>query len=160
MSKINIGSIVLGNKVVVSDPCYEIGIWCSTELDVLPGEYDCFVVNGDDPWGVRISSLIIQRKDTRIVNTEWVADIGVDSGQAGIFDYKYYLQHHPIDESKENLDEDWYHSISDMTLNEPRCGISDGVGFVSESGCGDGAYPVYIGKESNGYIAYIRIQFM
>lgn len=68
--------------------------------------------------------------------------IGVDSGQAGIFNYDYYLAHQP-DNSWEpdiNGNKSWYRKVCDITCSEELGGIIENKGVVSRSGDGDGPY--------------------
>jgi hypothetical protein len=82
-------TILLSDKVRVSDPCYDNDVWCKTKLtDVLPGEYEVTVDRHDDEsWGNRISQLQVVHKDYKHKNLVWNehSEIGVDSGQAGVF---------------------------------------------------------------------------
>lgn len=110
---VNKGIITLGNKVMVSDPCYGLNTWCQGVVEnVLPGEYVCKVGFSDEgDWGNRVA-------DIEVVHTSYVGkfleyfaedfEVGVDSGQAGIFDYEYYKQHHTDRSEAEHVDDEWY----------------------------------------------------
>jgi len=83
-------TIQLGEKVVVSDPCYELPTWCQAVIEnVLPGEYDCKVITKDmGMWGIRNTELIVTKSGLVPELLTWEEtpfDIGVDSGQAGVF---------------------------------------------------------------------------
>ena len=87
--------IKLGQQVVVSDPCYTIPTWCQAVVDgVKPGTYESYVKKVDlNDWGVRCSMLIAVHEDYRDGVLRWEeypADIGVDSGQCGIFSSESY----------------------------------------------------------------------
>lgn len=151
--------IRLGNKVMVSDPCYELGTWCQGVLDnVLPGTYDCEVEYSDEgAWGERVAAIEVVHQDCGI--SAYEAEhftVGVDSGQAGIFDYDYYAQYHTDDE----CDDDWYDRVCDITLAEESAGAIDELGLVSSSGYGDGSYTCYTSRDRNGYIVAIRIEYI
>lgn len=42
-------------------------------------------------------------------------NVGVDSGQAGIFDYEYYKKYHSDDNEAEQVDNDWYWRVCEIT---------------------------------------------
>ena len=116
----NKGTITLGEKVMVSDPCYGLGTWCQGVLDnVLPGVYDCNVEYSDEgDWGIRVSAIEVTHESCR---GRFIAlecedfDVGVDSGQAGIFDYEYYAKYHMDATERPHVDDDWYDMVCDLT---------------------------------------------
>lgn len=156
-------NITLSNKVMVSDPCYDIGTWCQIQLDnVKSGKYNVHVVKSDeDYWGIRCASLIVKHVDKEISHdTELIiheGEVGVDSGQAGIFDMSIYPE-----ESHTRTSEDiFYDECCDLTLSKMSCGIlSNGKGIVSSSGYGDGGYNLLYSKDENGAIDYMHILFI
>lgn len=115
----NSGTITLGSKVMVSDPCYRLGTWCQGVLEnVLPGEYNCSY-NYDENEGrvsfihIAHSSLSNDTLDDAVANSETADfEVGVDSGMAGIYDYDYYASHH-----EPELDETWYDTVFQATKN-------------------------------------------
>lgn len=115
LEKENVGTITLGNKVRISDPCYDADTWCAGTLEnVLEGKYDCYSQSIDTgSWGVRIASIEVRHKDYGDVEPVEVQDIdvGVDSGQAGIYDLDYFLK---AREDKGGEDE-WYWRVCDCT---------------------------------------------
>lgn len=116
----NKGTITLGEKVMVSDPCYGLGTWCQGVLEnVLPGAYDCNVeYNDEGNWGVRVSAIEVTHESCR---GKFIAlecedfEVGVDSGQAGIFDYEYYAKYHMDATERPHVDDDWYDMVCDLT---------------------------------------------
>lgn len=166
-------TINLGNKVVVSDPCYEIPTWCQIILrDVKPGVYYPFHkktnLNG---WGVRSSKVCVIHEDHLKSNLKWTEHngiVGVDSGQAGIFSFDTYRLdgmeiETPVDElnpftiQKYDDGDDWYEKMCRLTLSEDSWGTySEGV--VSSSGIGDGSYYLYT-AEVNDQVVGICIDF-
>ena len=119
----NKGTIMLGGKVMVSDPCYGIGTWCQGVLEnVLPGVYDCNVEYSDEgDWGIRVSAIEVTHesckgKFVQLEREEF--DVGVDSGQAGIFDYEYYAKYHMDATERPHVDDDWYDMVCDLTLTK------------------------------------------
>lgn len=109
-----VGSVQLSNKVIVSDPCYDYSTWCQSILDnVLVGNYKCFVKNVKTEWDDRIGELIIYHENYSDYPMELIScDIGVDSGQAGFFDYEYFKGIKDQDEEKR---EQWYQEVCKLT---------------------------------------------
>jgi hypothetical protein len=199
-------TIKLGEKVMVSDPCYGLNTWCQGVLEnVLPGNYECEVEYKDEGvWGIRVAAIEVVHEDDGVCVFEAQDfEVGVDSGQAGIFDYDYYCQYHTDANDRKHVDDDWYDRMCDLTLeykenpdyepfdnnfnglnteevleklrawkkyndnNKSRRYIErltantiDGLGFVSSSGYGDGGYTCYTGKNKDGKINAIRIEFI
>jgi hypothetical protein len=166
--------ITLEENVIISDPCYEVPTWCQSTLsNVLPGDYRVFckkVDSGD--WGNRVSMLLAVHGDHEFDSLEWNthSDIGVDSGQAGIFNVKQYRQDNEevtlgdgdisfFTESFYEKDGDrWYVKVCSHTLGNNRWGsYRDGV--VSSSGYGDGSYSVFTAENENGQVIGIAIDF-
>ena len=116
----NKGTIILGEKVMVSDPCYGLGTWCQGILEnVLPGMYNCSVEYSDEgDWGVRVSAIEVIHESCKCKFIQFEHeefDVGVDSGQAGIFDYEYYAKYHKDSTEREHVDDDWYDMVCDLT---------------------------------------------
>jgi hypothetical protein len=167
--------IQLGSEVMVSDPCYTIGTWCQHKLtDVLPGEYHTTAFKSDntDGWGTRCAALVAVHKDYLEDTLSWrtvtSADIGVDSGQCGIFSYDTYRKdEHFMNEVsefnktysgwKDDGGEQWYGHMCDKTLSEDQWGTYS-HGVVSSSGFGDGSYRLLVAKH-NGKIVGIGIDY-
>ncbi len=119
------GTIHLESKVIVSDPCYGLNTWCQGIIDnVLPGEYKCVSVYSDEgKWGTRVAAIMLVHKDYSedfLVYNEMDFCVGVDSGQAGIFDYDYYKKYHKDSEEKDHVDKYWYDRVCDLTYEEKR----------------------------------------
>ena len=166
-------TIKLSNNVRVSDPCYTDDVWCKTRLtDVYPGEYNVDTETSDEG---RISRLTVIHKGYIMEcedESNWVehSEIGVDSGQAGIFcessyrndemvpsittpEYDFVL---PYNDGPGDI---WYEKICKFTLTEPRWGAYD-TGVVSSSGYGDGGYPLEVVRNDDGEIVGMRITYI
>ena len=167
--------ITLSSEVIVTDPCYDTETWCQAKLDdVLPGNYivDCIRHDTGD-WGVRNAKLIAvhekhyeEAKDEIFLNWEiHPKEIGVDSGQAGIFDMKSYrvdglemevpektFDGKTFELPIEEKGDEWYNKMCKFTLSENMWGYYDG-GVVCRSGYGDGAYTLYVAKDEGKIIA-------
>lgn len=121
VKEISKGFINLGEKVMVSDPCYEMGTWCQGVIDnVLKGNYKCTLETSDEgEWGRRVSALQVVHEDYVKKFLEYSKEnfeVGVDSGQAGIFDYEYYKKYHSDDNEIEHVDNGWYWRVCDLTV--------------------------------------------
>jgi hypothetical protein len=95
---------IVSGKVRISDPCYDKKTWCAGTLDnVATGTWKAKVVKIDrhDGWGNRCRKLIATHEsfDSAMDYNSNVFDfeIGVDSGQAGIFDDKFYKKNYKED---------------------------------------------------------------
>lgn len=162
----NKGTIKFGTKVMVSDPCYGLNTWCQGVLEnVLPGQYDCNVeYSNEGDWGIRVSAIEVTHidYDRCVLNEELEKfDVGVDSGQAGIFDYEYYAKYHTDSTEREHVDDDWYDRVCDLTHTGRFDGNTiDNLGLVSSSGYGDGGYDCWTCRNKDGKIVSIRVEFI
>jgi hypothetical protein len=151
--------IKLGKEVMISDPCYSDPTWCQHKLkNVLPGEYSVYNKKYDaGDWGLRNSMLLAVHTDYRNDDLRWkeciTATIGVDSGQAGIFDLLYYRKDSVFENQESKFLKDyrvkndeegeiWYAHMCDRTLSEEGWGHFEN-GVVATSGYGDGSYTLY-----------------
>lgn len=154
---IELGNITFSERVVISDPCYERDVWCMDDnVTVKPGEYRAYAVEKDEKqFGIRIASLIcIHRLEFENLEAalakKWChfGNIGVDSGQAGIFDNFIY----PMD--KESESGAFFDECCDITVNKPFCAsLPSKKGVVCSSGYGDGSYSVKALYENDCCIA-------
>ncbi len=157
--------IVLGSEVMVSDPCYTEPTWCQVKLNnVKPGNYYAFHKKHDaGDWGVRSSMIMVIHEDHINDNLRWKEsdrEVGVDSGQAGIFSYDTYrndsldMEVPTVGYDGKNFDwidtalkpenegDVWYNKMTKMTLTEKGWGTYSN-GIVSRSGFGDGGYQLF-----------------
>ena len=105
--------IELGDTVAISDPCYDLLPWCCGILkNVKPGTWHTKAENLNvNCWGDRCSALIawhesIDEPDKDDFEKTDI-NVGVDSGQAGIYDYNHFK----YIKSDTTRDEQWYDSI-------------------------------------------------
>ena len=168
-------TIQLSEVVVVSDPCYSLPTWCQKVLNnVVSGEYEVNVTKEDvDGWGNRCSLLTAINTDYIDKNIEWEfesMDIGVDSGQCGIFSFESYRNDDwkieggdgDISFFGESLDgegDKWYGKMCSYTLGKKRWGTYD-KGVVSSSGIGDGVYTLMTKRNKDGRIVGIKVDFL
>ena len=166
--------INLSENVRVSDPCYTDDVWCKTQLkNVLPGGYNWKIAHSDEgDWGIRISSITLVHEnyvDNESLEWEFHSDIGVDSGQAGVFCESSYRNDEiaagittpdidfPFDDGGPG--EAWYVKMCKFTLSGNSFGAYD-TGVVSCSGIGDGSYPLYVVYDRNEKIIAMQIDYL
>ena len=152
--------IQLGKKVRVSDPCYGTSVWCSGVVDnVKEGTYNVDINLSDEGvWGERVKSLtaIHSEYSGPSIIERAPFEVGVDSGTAGIFDADYYEKYH----TKDDVDEDWYDAIGEVTLTEEQFGTKDDKCVVSSSGYGDGGYDCFLLRDKNNEVVGFQIVFI
>lgn len=189
-----LGEIKLKDSVYVSDPCYSIGTWCQALVENLkPGKYIGYMKKADfGPGGfggIRATDIWITHVDyphlypVKILDSS--IDIGVDSGQAGIYDKEYYEKYHIPELNEHWYDRQfsliYYYDVDGNDFIEPylktdwktgkdewiysgqerRIGATiDKKGVVSLSGFGDGSYMLYARKNKEGQIIGLRINFI
>jgi hypothetical protein len=148
---------VKSDKLMISDPCYTRGTWCQGIIEnVIPGKWKTKAKIEPERTGRRvheISALLIGEKKP----TAWEKckfEVGVDSGQAGIFDESIY----PGGETGEYEEPGFYNDCCQVTA-EAWCGVVPG-GFVSRSGYGDGGYEAFISKNGDGKVVAVRVVFI
>lgn len=113
------GDITLSERVLITDPCYDPGIWCNGELrGVRPGKWHTKVIARYSAWGeYRENDLIAWHESVEEPTFDQYEDsgisVGVDSGTAGIFDYDHYV--------KKYKDEEWRETMSFGTSDYDDC---------------------------------------
>ena len=167
---------VVSGKLAVSDPCYEVDVWCRGELEnVKNGTWRASAIEQNaGRWGKRISRLIAvheehldETEDATYTGFPELApfEVGVDSGQAGIFDAAHYRDasilpegdHKHLFEGAEA--EPWYDYCCDITLSDLSAGVLP-YGCVSSSGYGDGGYDCFFWKDDDGKVIRVEIEFI
>lgn len=166
MKTIKLGEFELKTEVaIVSDPCYVIGTWCQITLNnVKKGLWSAYVLLTDK----RVAQLLAFAGNA-LNNVQWQAvpgEVGVDSGQAGIFDARHYREDAIVKDvtrigpSIICPDEPWYSVCCDRTNNTEHCAGVIPEGCVASSGYGDGSYDCFVGKDEKGRITAIKIDFI
>lgn len=151
-------------RMLISDPCYDKGTYCTHTLDVPDGIWTAFIKELDR----RISELIVMWRCWSY-NGPWekidAADIGVDSGQCGMFDPSIFRNSNAVppnwwDKRKREIDSsnEWYNMNCSLTLSKSQAGVIPG-GCVSSSGWGDGSYSLYVTKD-NDEIVGVKVIFI
>ena len=174
-----LGTFELTGPVLrVSDPCYDRDVWCSATIEnCKPGNWETAVLMQDEgDWGIRNAVLIARHTDsepglkayTKVLSgtdktwQECPFDVGVDSGQAGIFDDAYYQDDSVFAGSpaaKFDEDNSWYSHCCDITMSQHSAGVLP-YGVVSCSGFGDGGYVAYRHVDQDGKTDAVFIVFI
>lgn len=177
---IKLGSFqITGSDVVVSDPCYGDDVWCKGELhNVRSGTWEAEIRTGHEG---RVAKLYVNLKGFKRgrIWEEAGFEVGVDSGQAGVFDkpsYRTYQKENEaiitpswkkqikMEEADENGSGVFYAACCSLTCGEDngmtrQAGVLKG-GAVSSTGYGDGGYTCYFQKDGQGFISAISIRYM
>jgi len=163
---------VVSGRVIVSDPCYEIGTWCQGILEkVRKGQWACHILLArEGACDMCVAELIARRTAPgNPAESRWTEEqfeVGVDSGQAGLFDLAHYRDDHAAQAverlSHESIcpDEPWYSLCCDRTSGSEMGAGTIPYGVVSSSGFGDGSYRCFTQRDRDGYITAIRIVFI
>ncbi|MEF3354954.1 DUF4241 domain-containing protein [Paenibacillus sp. GYB006] len=167
--------IQLGNfevnsgQLVVADPCYELDtntvIMGVLEL-AANGTWNTEVEKVEIPdWGEANAKLTAYHQSVaeQGASLEWIKCpfvVGVDSGQAGIFDRNQYRVSEVSNlDGNADTDSEWYLACCDITDNGEEAGILTG-GVVSRTGMGDGAYGVYKALNGQSQVVGVKIVFI
>lgn len=133
-----LGRFTGGDTVFVCDPCYLRNTTLRIPCAVHVGTWHVFVRNGSGEWSNRTAELVvIHERGFTLTARRRLGDVGVDSGNAGVFDKSC---------PKPNLDD------------QHEEGVFDGRAAFVSTGLGDGMYPAYAG-DVDGRVAKIRIHF-
>ena len=154
------GEIKIGKTgIFVSDPCYTKYNGANIHLIAKDGIYKTFAEKAEIPfWGDRVVSISIVHTDyidkIESMCKEYIDDIGVDSGTAGIFDNHYYSKYHTIND----INEEWHNKYICTELDD--IAIFDKKSIVSSAGIGDGSYGVYGVYDENNKIVALTIEYL
>lgn len=142
---------VSSGGLVLSDPCYGLDVWCLKKVDgVKNGAWKFYGIQSDEGiFGKQISAIYAVHADAENVSVDLkdIEDLGVDSGQFGIFDVDFYRNDSQFaddfmpenDFAKGEEGGRFYGACCDLTLSDKHGGVLSGGGVVS-SGYGDGCY--------------------
>lgn len=175
---------VESGALTIGDPCYSPDTWCLGHCcDVLDGNWVAKSLRHDmNDWGERNTALFAFNVDYIEANHEIddidvirfakgayknqfsldynIGELCVDSGQAGIYDHKHYLNQKKLDEQETRKDE-WLWTNGAISCVKKCAGVlPDEIGCVSSSGYGDGAYDYYCYYNKEGYTVAVLIVFI
>ncbi len=144
-----VGTIELGTKVDITDPCYDKNVWCRMTTDCEPGTYKGYIEMSDEgDWGMRVATVSIFKGDKiwRIEEMEFIGTIGVDAGLAGFFN------------DKPDFKGNEWSEFCDSIIEGNAWNLYNGI--FSSSGYGDGCYEVYANEERNAFtIVFINEEY-
>lgn len=151
------GFEVKSGKMIFSDPGYDGDDGLGENISKVPkGTWNSFVIKEGDRCAYLLAFYdkfkVSVKNAEDILELNWKDEenalmLGVDSGQLGFFDLKYYKDDKIVKNVKRIYnkiicgDEPWYSICCDRSLSEMGAGTIP-YGVVSESGFGDGAYPL------------------
>lgn len=146
--------ITLGESVLVTDPGYAEKNWCNESVErVLPGRYRVSVKLNNEG---RVKELRVTHEDYLQPKShsrhEHISNCAVDSGTLGVFDEIYFMKDAPLP--------GWYDDHVLSWCGQSKHHVSDGKGVVSESGYGDGYYPLYTAVNGNNKVVSFKIIFI
>jgi hypothetical protein len=162
-----LGSFVLHTPtMLVTDPCYEKGTWCTGEFEARTGVWHARAMLRDDGHGGHRNAVLLVAHESLSLDGLVLAemarsdiDAGVDSGQAGFFEKARY----PDDKAQlESDDGTWYSAVCEITLDSARHGAGIAprdCGAVSQTFWGDGGYPCFVTKDDAGLVIAAALVF-
>lgn len=152
---------VTSGKLILIDPCYEKDGMCQiNNLKAKKGKWVAHIEHSDEgDWGQRVAKIYAVNKELADslyafeTDAERIdGDVGVDSGQAGIFDQERY----PDDPRTSDQEKVFYKVVCDLTTHGG--GVID-FGCVSSSGYGDGGYEAFGTKIGDEFV-FVEIVFL
>ncbi len=171
-------------KLIITDPCYDVGTWCTATVDAQPGEWTFRVVTTDDD-SVRDSTtgkaykrvvrLEAQHSSVTIFKPtqQLMEEIGVDSGQAGFFELAKYRKDAYIDtsrispkwrsmyeRSRKPDGEGFYAICCEQSMGQYAGPNNIPFGCVSASGYGDGGYTAFVQRNDANKVVAISLVFI
>lgn len=150
---------VTQSELIISDPCYKRGTWCMGAVsDVHPGVWEAKIgLYHEGKHDTAVAYLAAFHEDCppreQLMVREEFFEVGVDSGQAGIFDSLYYRGGDGSGQvPDETAVEEWYNACCHQTLHTKYMAGTIPHGAVSSSGYGDGGYAclTYKSQEPEG----------
>ena len=164
---------VVSETLIITDPYYgtDMGSPLQGMVMALNGTWKAEVGRKNTgSWGIRNAYLIAYHQDHCPHAWDYArwpsllpCTIGVDSGQAGIFD-KWHFKDDTIipkeffEEHKGNFEKDWYGLCCSKTLYGVFAGVIP-FGVVSSSGYGDGSYDAWGVWRGHDLVA-VKIDFI
>lgn len=135
-----VGKLTLNGQVDITDPCYDKSVWCRRTSYCQPGEYYGYIETKDKgEWGTRVSKIMIFKDNKACYTWDIIGSIGVDAGMAGFFNNKPDFN-----------DEEWSKLCDAVLYNGKAWAMYDGI--FSESGYGDGSYPVFTNEDRSAFM--------
>lgn len=170
---------VTSGAVRLTDPCYANDVWCKLVVpNVRNGIWQGFVAQelGEPGWGPaghkRNMAVVALHESLGVIEPNdagWEffeandpknksSEVGVDSGQAGIFDDEPYAKGPGIKEGEYDDPSSFYGQACSATCEGINAGVIQRMGIVSASGYGDGGYDAYV-FERDGKVLGVMVDF-
>lgn len=147
--KHTIGKRVFGEKCEVTDPCYDSDGMFRMNVKIVAGEYSCVAWTYKEHKRIGAIGIYLNGDIPKQKSMEEIGMVGVDAGLAGFF------------ENKPNYTDEEWGEFCRRIYSTPKQAWIFSEGFFSESGYGDGVYPVYAYKNNNsGQITALEIRFI
>lgn len=148
---------VTSGRLIISDPCYGPGVGCQVNIDdVLTGTWEASVRSINlHSWGRRVAELEAHHALAEVNDNRWElcpGEVGVDSGQAGIFDQASFPR-----KADANFDT-WFRTACRLTNSDDQAGVLP-AGAVSSSGVGDGGYEAYV-QRRDGKVVAVKVVYL
>ena len=159
---VHMGTVDLGEKMMISDPCYLKGDITLKSREDCQGDhlYDVYagIINlTDSGWGRRVAFIELNSIDTQfaINQSEWAGDLSVDSGTMSISSLEDFNER-----VKDENFEAWYKKEV-VDKSREKVNLADGGECViCSSGLGDGLYPLYVNYNKDNEIDSLYIEFI
>lgn len=140
---------IRSGMVACTDPCYQ---YPDVKGPAKNGEWIARIEKSDcGNWGVRVKKMLVHHKTFSPIGVRYKVEkhiIGVDSGQAGVFDASVYNDYNDL----------FYDRCCRATLSDTHFGYVD-KGFVTSSGYGDGGYECLVYTKDGEAVA-IEVTFI
>lgn len=153
MKNTSANKIKLGTITFISDPCYNKNTWCTGEVNTLPGEYIVQEITEKGKYPILKGVFVVHSSQYGKIGynqccEDSLIDVGVDSGECGIYDSEKYPQNGiEVDSSKSNESYAIYRT-------------PDGDWGVTASNFGgDGSYKAYLHRNGDGKVDAIYLDF-
>ncbi|MGG3451803.1 SMI1/KNR4 family protein [Domibacillus aminovorans] len=159
---------VESGKLIITDPCYPVEKEAELQVqlsNVKNGKWTATISHTDDDV---VENLVVFYGEKKPSGNWHDCDklIGVDSAQAGIFDFAFFGRDEAISYEVENvydikMDEaglKYYVACSDVVASDAQGGIVPG-GAIAMSGYGDGLYKVKVKYNISKEIVGVMIDF-
>ena len=152
-------------RLIAIDPVYMTSVSSAMVLDAKPGVYDTQCLVGKTAWHHRVKVLRIwhgslsQSVFDDLAEFEKIEHLGVDSGQLGFFDEVQFAKAAQL----KSAGSAFYDNCSSLVLDQARPGggiLEHQSGVVTVSGYGDGTYPLYVRRNSEGKVVAAFFEFI
>lgn len=150
MRRTYVGSVILQNTVIITDPCYNIDTLSPITIIVKPGRYKCYLWYSKN--GVARLELIHDSCKLPPIYNLISTEVIVYSGTCGIFDYQYFKENHLTEE----LTNIWY-DLNVKPYIDDSFNICNYKGIWNTSD--NGTYSLYAGYYNNECVS-LQITFI